>query len=149
MNTPDGSLPSSDERLMGGLAHLFGPLVAIIVWSIQKGKSRFVKFQAVQALAFDVILIIVMGIVFFCLFGVMFAGVFGPMFGALGDASSPDAIPPFFMLPFMFPFLFFACIFPFSLLIMAVRLVASLSVFNGRNFHYPVLGKWLEKFLKE
>ena len=149
MNTPDNLPLSSDEKLMGALAHLFGPLVALVVWSTQKDKSRFVKFQALQALAFDLVLIIVMSIVFFCFFGVMFVGIFGTMFGALGSTSSPDAIPPFFMLPFMFPFLMFACISPVSLLIMAVRMIAAVSVFRGRNYQYPLLGKWLENFLKE
>jgi len=149
MNTPAVTSPSSDEKLMGALAHLFGPLVALIVWTTQKDKSRFVKFQALQALAFDVILIVVMGIVFFCVFGVMAAGMFGTMYGVLGDTSSPGAVTPFFILPFMFPFTMFACIFPFSLLILALRVIASMSVLNGRNYQYPILGKWLENFLKE
>ena len=149
MNTPVNLSPSSDEKLMGALAHLFGPLVALIVWSTQKDKSRFVKFQALQALAFDVILIAVMGVVLFCAFGVMFAGIFGSMFVTLGNASSPDAVPPFFILPFMFPMLMSACILPFSLLILTARLIASISVLNGRNYQYPLLGKWLENFLKE
>lgn len=39
---------SSDERLMAAVSHLFGLLVAIIVWATQKEKSIFVRFQAVQ-----------------------------------------------------------------------------------------------------
>jgi uncharacterized Tic20 family protein len=148
-NTPDTFSPSSNDKLMAALAHLFGPLVAIIVWTTQKDKSRFVKFQALQALAFDVILVVVMGIVFFCIFGVMAVGMFGSMYSVLGNTSSPDSIPPFFMLPFMFPFTMFACIFPFSLLMLGVRLIASVSILNGRNYQYPLLGKWVENFLKE
>lgn len=149
MNTSTNLSPSSDEKLMGALAHLFGPLVALVVWSTQKDKSRFVKFQALQALVFDLILVVVMGIIFFCIFGIMFVGMFGSVFGAMGSTSSPKAITPFFMLPFMFPFMTFACIFPFSLLIMAIRLIAFLSILNGRNYQYPLLGKWLENFLNE
>jgi uncharacterized Tic20 family protein len=149
MNASPNISPSSDERLMGALSHLFGPLVALVVWSTHKDKSRFVKFQALQALAFDLILVVVMGIVFFCIFGIMFVGMFGSVLGAMGSTSSPDAVMPFFMLPFMFPFIIFACIFPFSLLILAIRLIASISILNGRNYQYPLLGKWLENFLKE
>ena len=149
MNTPAANPPSSDEKLMGALAHLFGPLVALVMWTTQKDKSRFVKFQSLQALAFDVILIVAMGIVLFCLFGLMAVGMFGSVFGVMGNTSSPDAVMPFFMVSFMFPFLMFACIFPFSLFILAVRLVASISILNGRNYQYPILGKWLENFLKE
>ena len=147
---PTGDVPfSSDEKLMGALAHLFGPFVALVVWSIQKDKSRFVRFQALQALAFDVILVVVTGIVFFCLLGVMFIGVFGPIFNSISSTPSPDQVGLFFMVPFMFPFMLMACIFPFSLVIMAVRLVASISVLNGRNYQYPILSKWLENFLAE
>lgn len=150
MNSPVPNLPlSSDEKLMGAVAHFFGPLVALIIWSTQKEKSHFVKFQALQALAFDIFLVVVMGILFSCSFGVVFIVMFGTMFGILGSASSPDSIQPFFMLPFMSPLLIFICIFPLSLLIMAVRLMASVSILNGRDYQYPILGKWLQKFLKE
>jgi uncharacterized Tic20 family protein len=134
---------------MGALAHLFGPLVAIIVWSTQKEKSKFVKFQALQALAFDIFLVAMMGFLFFCFFGVIFVGMFGTMFGVLESTSTPDGVTPFFILPFMFPMLMFVCIFPLSLLIMVARLTASFAVLNGRNYQYPVIGKWLENFLKE
>jgi uncharacterized Tic20 family protein len=69
MNSPAPNLPlSSDEKLMGAVAHFFGPLVALIIWSTQKEKSHFVKFQALQALAIDIFLVVVMGILFFCSF---------------------------------------------------------------------------------
>jgi uncharacterized Tic20 family protein len=149
MNASTDLSPSSDEKLMGALSHLFGPLIAIFVWATQKDKSRFVRFQALQALAFDVILMVVMGIVFFCLFGAMFIGMFGSMYSILGSTSSPDSLTPFFMLPFMFPFTMIACVFPLSLLILGIRFIAFIAVMNGRNFQYPLLGKWLEKFLAE
>jgi uncharacterized Tic20 family protein len=149
MNTSADFSPSSDEKLMGALAHFFGPLVALVVWSTQKDKSRFVKFQALQALAFDVILILVMGVVFFCFFAVLFVAMFGSLFGVLSNASSPEAVGPIFMAPFLFPFSTFVCITPLSLLIMAIRVIAGISILNGRNYQYPVLGKWLENFLKQ
>lgn len=46
MNTFSEAPLTSDEKLMGALAHFFGPLVAVIVWITQKEKSPFVKFQA-------------------------------------------------------------------------------------------------------
>ena len=138
---------SSDEKLMGALPHLFGLLVAVVVWMLQKDKSRFVKFQALQALAFDVIVMIAMGLVFSCLFGVMFLGMFGSIFMTAKTASSPDAMGPLFFLPFMLPFTTFACIFPFSFLLLVLRIIAAVSILNGRNYHYPILGNWLDNFL--
>jgi uncharacterized Tic20 family protein len=140
---------SSDEKLMGAIPHLFGLLVALVMWMMQKDKSRFVKFQALQALVFDVVVMIVMGVLFACLFGVMFLGTFGSMVMTVEAASSPDEMAPFFMLPFMFPFTIFACVFPFSFFLLIVRIVAAVSVLGGRNFRYPILGSWVEKFLDE
>ena len=47
------STPGSDERLMAALAWLLGPLVAFLVWLLQREQSRFAAFQALQALLFD------------------------------------------------------------------------------------------------
>jgi uncharacterized Tic20 family protein len=135
---------------MGAVAHFFGPLVAIIVWITQKEKSRFVKFQALQALAFDMVLFLVTGVSSLCMFGAMFLGISMSMLGAFNPSSTPeDIIPIIFMTPFIFPFLTFACILPFSLLITVARLVASVSILNGRDYRYPFVGKWVENFLRE
>lgn len=147
MNPANHESPTSDEKMMGALAHMFGPLAAIIVWAIQKDKSRFVKFQALQALAFDGVAAITMGLFFFCIFSIAFLGMSGAMFTALNDPSSSDGFAPLFFLPFMFPFMIFGCVFPFSLGLLIVRLVASIAILNGRNYRYPILGKWLDAFL--
>lgn len=147
MNSANHESPTSDEKMMGALAHMFGPLAAIIVWAIQKDKSRFVKFQALQALAFDGVATITMGIFFFCIFSVIILGMFGAVFTILNDPLSSDGFTPFFFLSFMFPFMIFGCALPFSLGLLIVRLVASIAILNGRNYRYPILGKWLDTFL--
>lgn len=140
---------TSDEKLMGGVAHIFGPLVAIIVWATQKNKSRFIRFQALQALAFDFFIVVLTGIFFICLFGFAFLGIFGTMFATAGNAPSTHDFSMFFLLPFTFPLLIFACVTPLSIGILVLRLMAGVSVLNGRNYHYPLLGKWLENFLDD
>ena len=132
---------------MGALAHFFGMLAALIVWALQKDKSRFVKFQALQALLFDFTVAILFGILFGCLFLLAMLGMSGSMFFFMSKASSSSDIVPLFFLPFLFQSTVFACIFPISLVLTVIRLVAALSVLNGREFRYPVLGRWLENFL--
>ncbi|HLO32493.1 MAG TPA: DUF4870 domain-containing protein [Anaerolineales bacterium] len=141
--------PTSDERMMSALAHFFGMIGALIIWAIQKDKSRFVRFQAAQALAFDFTVTLFMGLLFFCLFGVIFLGVFGTTFATLNSSTSPENINRFMVLPFMFPSLMFTCILPFSLGLLVARVVAAVSVLNGNNFHYPFLGARVEKFLAD
>jgi uncharacterized Tic20 family protein len=141
---------TSDERTLAGLAHLFGALAALIIWVTQKDKSRFVRFQAVQALAFDFTVMLLMMILFFCLFGAMFAGMFGMMLIPLSSSNpAPENVLPFVTLPFMlFPGTF-SCIFPLTLGVLIARVMAAVAVLNGKNFHYPILGTQVEKFLSD
>lgn len=139
---------TSDEKLMSGIAHIFGPLVAVIVWATQKDKSRFAKFQALQALVFDLFVFITMGLLFFCLFGTMFLGISLAMISAT-ESTSPESFMSILVLPFMFPFVIFACVMPVSFGILILRMIAGVSVLNGRDYKYPIVGKWLEKFLEQ
>jgi uncharacterized Tic20 family protein len=141
--------PSSDERMLAALAHFFGLLGALIIWAMQKDKSRFVRFQAAQALAFDFLVTLLMGIVFFCFFGVMFLGMAGSMFTAMNSGPAPESFNRFMVLPFVFPTLVFTCIFPFSFGFLIARVVAAVSVLSGHDFHYPFLGKRVETFLND
>jgi uncharacterized Tic20 family protein len=146
----DENIPlTSDERLMAAVSHLFGMVVALIVWATQREKSRFVRFQSIQALAFDGALMLVSTVVFFCLFAVMMLGMLGSMAAAFNDPASMDEIGLMFMIPSFGPFLIFACIFPFSFVILAIRMFAALSILGGRDFRYPIIGKWTESFLEE
>lgn len=143
------SVPSSDERLIAALAHFFGMLGALIIWAMQKDKSRFVRFQAAQALAFDLLVMAVMFVLVFCLMGVMFVGMFGTIFAVANSNTSPQSVSPFMLFPVLFPFLMFTCILPFSLVLFVARIVATISVLSGNNFRYPFLGQRVEKFLAE
>lgn len=148
MNPSSNPSPTSDEKLTAALAHFFGMLAALIVWALQKDKSRFVKFQALQALTFDFSLTTLLGTVFGCFFTLALLGMSGAMFFVMEQATSVNDFGWAFALPFLFQPMIFVCIFPFSLLLTLIRLVASISVLNGREFRYPILGPWLERFLE-
>ena len=51
--------PSQDERIMAGLAHIsailpmMGMVAPIVIWVTQKDKSKFVSFQALQAVSYQ------------------------------------------------------------------------------------------------
>jgi uncharacterized Tic20 family protein len=141
--------PTSDERMLGAVAHFFGLIGSLIVYLTQKDKSRFVRFQAAQALAFDLIVMCAMFVVFACLFGVMFIGIFVTMFAGLNSAGQSENFGWFMILPTIFPFGTFLCIFPFSLAILITRIVATVSVFSGKDFRYPFLGTRVEQFLTD
>jgi uncharacterized Tic20 family protein len=56
--------PTQDERVMAALAHIsallpmMGVVAPIIIWVTQKGKSKFVAFQSLQALAYQLSMIL-------------------------------------------------------------------------------------------
>ncbi len=147
--TAESSSPTPDERAMAAVAHFFGLIAALIVWAVQKDKSPFVRFQALQSLAFEAIAISVNMILMICLMGVMFIGTFGILFASINSTASPDNISPLFLMPMMFLFTTFSCFIPMALIYFIVRLIATVSVASGRDFRYPWLGKWLEKFLEK
>ena len=143
--------PTSDEKILAALSHLLGPAIALIIWVTQKDKSPFVRFQAAQAMAFDLTLV---------LFGVLAVGgamlfvfcssIIGVIAAAAaptpnGDSSSPLAL--LFLLPAMMPLCIGPLIIIFALGMVAARFFAAISVFQGDNFHYPWLGKRVERFL--
>lgn len=141
--------PTSDERVLAALAHFLGFTGAVIIWLLQKDKSRFVRFQAVQSLAFHLTFTTVMVVLFVCLLGVMFVGVFGTIIAAASLSSSPENASPFLFFPFLFTPLTVTCIFPFMLLMFIAQIVAAVSVLGGNNFRYPFLGAQVEKFLTD
>ncbi len=146
MTTSTPLEPTSDEKVMGALAYFFGMLGALLVWLLQREKSRFVRFHALQALGFDLIVMVFMFVVMFCSFGVMFLGMFGTMFAGLN--SSPSEAAPLLMVSTMgMPFLLFLCVFPIALVLTVIRLYAAVTVLLGRDFRYPWLGQRIESFL--
>jgi uncharacterized Tic20 family protein len=142
---------TSDEGLMAAIAHFFGILVALIVWATQKDKSRYVRFQAVQAMAFDLVVsvftFIVVGFIMAIVFGILALGIGN--IAILGSQANPAAEPflPFIALMAAIPLLIPCIIIPFILLILVARIVATVETIQGKDFHYPWLGKQVERML--
>jgi uncharacterized Tic20 family protein len=59
-----GKAINQDERIMAALAHgsillpMTGVIAPIVIWITQREKSRYVAFQSLQALLFQLILIV-------------------------------------------------------------------------------------------
>lgn len=147
MNTVSTSTVSSDEKLMSAAAHFFGPLAALLIWSTQKDKSYFIKFHTLQALAFDLVTVTSLGVFLFFASGVLVVGMFSSIL-SITYTTSPESEFRFLLPAVLLPVTITTCVTPISFLITAVRLVASFSVLSGRDFHYPMIGKWLENFMK-
>jgi uncharacterized Tic20 family protein len=138
--------PTSDERMFAALAHgsvifsFFGPIGSIIVWLMQRCKSKYATFHALQAMGFQVFsfwLWILMSILFPLLFLVLLVpGMF-----------LLEGTQYFEIFPIVFQAVFFIGIFGIWGLYFLFGLIGAGFCIAGKEFRYPILGKWLAKYL--
>jgi uncharacterized Tic20 family protein len=149
MTVRQAAAPTSDERLMATLAHSLGLLIALIIWAAHRDKSRFVRFQALQAVAYDLTVTVLLIAAASC----MVLSIVG---GALIVAASSTAAtssarqwagllgPTASVIP---------CIAGGLMLLLGLgslagRIVAAVRVYQGHNHLYPIIGKRLAKMLE-
>jgi len=131
---------SIEEKLMALLSHLsilipnIGILAPIIIWVTHKDKSRFVKFNALQAIFFQLIFLVLM-----MLF--MFVGIILMLIAIPWSTSSSSEPGTLFFLSMLFMFLYF----PLWLIFGIYAVVASVKSFKGRIFKYAIIGRIIEK----
>jgi len=141
------TLPDSDERIFAALAHgsvlfsFLGPVGPIIVWLTQRGKSRYASFHAMQAMGIQVLsfwLWMLLGAIlplFLMIF--LLIGIF-----AFGDTSNFEYFPIAFQ-----GIIFFVIFGVWGLYFLSGLIGAGFSI-AGKDFRYPLLGKWLERYLR-
>jgi uncharacterized membrane protein len=143
---------TSEERLLAALAHFLGLWVALVVYLVERGKSRFVSFQALQAMAFDVVVWAGMVLIFSlvaALAGLLAAGV--AVFVALQAGQAASGNPPegLFAVIALLPIFMPLTIGFLSLLVgvplLVLRIIATLNVAQGRDFRYPWLGSYVSR----
>jgi uncharacterized Tic20 family protein len=141
---------SSDESLMAAISHFFGWLVALIVWATQKDKSPYVRFQAMQAMAFDLITGIAVSILVGCMLVLIFT-VLGigisdiAIYGTQGNPMSEHIrtiVASMAAVPLLVPCMFI----PPVAIIFIARLIATIQTLQGKNFRYPWLGTLVERY---
>jgi uncharacterized Tic20 family protein len=141
--------PSADERVTAALAHGMviayglGAVGAVVIWLLQKEKSRYVAFQALQAAVYQLVGLLVYIIGWSC-WGCLYGLSFIPM---IANAEKyKDATPPIF---FFISLGLMAVPLGLMGLWMLYGLWGALRAFQGRDFRYIVLGRMLERYLAE
>jgi uncharacterized Tic20 family protein len=138
-----------DERVLAGLAHgsvLLGPLTngvggivsALVIWLIQRDKSAYVAFQALQALVYQVAAFVLTGLVT-CLWAAVWMVMWLPAMAANPEAYKD--VPP----TGMWIGLALAII-PIGVwaVTMVYGLVGAARTLGGHDFQYAIIGKWLK-----
>jgi uncharacterized Tic20 family protein len=152
-HTLSAPAPTQEDKIMAALAHvsillpLMGVIAPIVIWATQKDKSAFVGFQALQAAAYQISLIVV----WFLGIGCYMCSFFGMFFlipgGLLFAETEADWLAPLFGLPFFLPFAIIGTMLLVMLAFVVYGLIAAVLVLQGRPFRYVLVANGIERYL--
>jgi len=148
MDAPESTLPSQDERIMGALPHIsvlipyIGVIVPILIWVTQKDKSRFVYLQALQAAAYQLALFVATLLGWGCY--ILSFVLLIPTIALIQPSSEWPVLAVTFI-----PFCVLGLIGLGWLLFLIYGIVAAIQVFQGKDFHYIVIGDQVERFMRK
>jgi uncharacterized Tic20 family protein len=140
------TVPTQNDRIMAALAHvtailpMMGIIAPIVIWATQKEKSEYVAFQALQAIVFQLTMVLAWFAGMALYMGSFFATFLGMAF-----AGSSKSIPIFFFVPFAV----MGCMMLGTLVFIVYGLIGAAMVLQGKDFRYIVIGDQLKKYLKQ
>jgi uncharacterized Tic20 family protein len=117
---------------MGGIA------LPIIFWAINREKSKYVSFHALQALFFHIAYVVVL--VFVIIF-MIFGGAGIGMLSAVNHAGKNS--PPVFFIIFIFALYGFMFLYIFACIGYAIYI--GIKAYNGEFKKYPIIGNLVYK----
>jgi len=138
--------PTQDERVMAALAHIsaflptIGIIAPIVIWVTQKDKSQYVYFQALQAIVYHLCMIVAWFLGMACYMLSFFGNFIWIPFADSGTTLSPWAAAGF-----MIPFAVFGLIFLGWFVFIGYAVVATIMVFQGKNFRSLLIGRFIER----
>ena len=133
---------STENRLLAALAHGsvvaqgIGILVGVLVYITQRDKSRYAAFQGLQAAVFQLVnLLIVIGM--WVVWGVLY-GLSIIQLIRLGENAEPPAFFWIALISMVIPIIY-------MVLISLYGLWGAVRTWQGKDFRYLIIGRWLEK----
>ena len=149
MTNIDALTPTQDERVMAALSHvsallpMMGIIAPIVIWVTQKEKSKYVAFQSLQALAYQLSMILA----WFVGMGCYMLSFFGTFLGIPLSSSSQSA-SPLFMVIFAIPFIVMGAMFLGGFFFVIYGMVGAVRTFQGKPFRYTIIGRRVEHFMQ-
>jgi uncharacterized Tic20 family protein len=144
--------PTPDERVLAALSHisvllpLMGVIAPIVIWVTQREKSQFVAFQSLQALAYQLSMIVAWILGMGCYMCSIFGIITGTFLGAsLESSGSGETIA---IGASLLPLLVFGAIFVFGIAFIIYGVVGAIMAFQGKPFHYVIIGNRVERFMQ-
>ena len=151
-DTPSPMSPQ-DERIMAALSHIsvllpfIGTLAPILIWVTQKEKSRYVAFQSLQALAFQLSMIIAYALGMGC-YMCSFFGNFLSIFFLSSEGYSPYGEILGGSL-FFIPFLVMGLIGLGAIIYFVYGVIGAIMAFQGKPFRYIIIGRRVERYMQK
>lgn len=140
---------------MTALAHVtvlmpfMGLVAPIIIWVTQKDKSKYVNFQALQALAYQIGLMLF----WFIGMGCYMCSIFGTFFLIPGGATLADGneeiVGPIMVMTFMIPFLVFGLMILGFIAFIIYGIIGAVMTLQGREFLYVFIGRRVKRFIEQ
>jgi len=152
MTAPDANLPQQDERIMAALAHIsaflpmMGLIAPVLIWLLQKDKSPFVRFQALQAIAYQIAMLVAYFLGMGCYMVFFFLTFFTLPFAGSEGLSGVGGIVALVL--FLLPVAVMGLMFLGGLAFISYAVVAAVATIRGRHFRYAILGAKIERFLE-
>ena len=142
---------SENEHIIAGLGHAamfvsFSLFLSPILWATTKARSRFLSHNLLQASVFQIVATIIITFSYFVIWGGGALISLLPMFGMQPTQPIYSGAPSVGMtyLPIGLGILFFL----FLLTCAICVVIATVQAFRGKEFNYPVVGKWLSRYIQ-
>ncbi len=138
---------SSDNRLLAMLCHLSfflgGIILPVIIWAVQKDKSKFVRFHSLQAIFFQItIAAIVILAVIFLLIVLLLAGLGTDCAFTSHGFGDGDKLPAFVIVIMI---IVYGGMFLFGIAAMAYSIYLAVKTYQGNLIKIPVIGNIIYK----
>lgn len=143
---------AGEDRLVAALGHaavfinLTGLVVPLTAWLVGRQRSGWLHFQMLQALIFQGVFLVIslpLG-VFMVLMGLLPL----PLMASINTQSQASAV----MTAMLIALLVLLAVLGVLLVVALFQMlgaVAALRALKGRDYHYPLIGRWVENYLKK
>jgi uncharacterized Tic20 family protein len=150
----DEPTPTQNEKLLAGLAHgsivlapltngLGGIAASLVIWLVQREKSAYVAGQAVQALAYQALTLIVTMLAW-CCWGALWMVLLLPPI--LVNPAAYETTPPPGLWIGLILMLVPVAIWGLTIL---YGIWGAVRALGGHDFKYAIIGKWLTEQQRE
>jgi uncharacterized Tic20 family protein len=142
-----------DDQLVAGLCHasflipFIGAIVPFTVWLSQRERSSLLRFQALQALVYQLLAVAVYFLYYILQMVVGFGSLPAIFFMSESEEAWKIVLIFFIFAYLMLMFLQFVVFCIGGPLYMIMGFVGTWRVLQGRDFHYPLLGRLVERLL--